>query len=236
MIPGNHANESGLTVLELIVIIIVLIVIGHVAIVTLTSALAKPSEGMVGTFAGESGYALRHVGPVTGFSAMNGNCSDVTIQYQKQDPGTLGAVQMNVALFIGDMGGVNFDNVNLYVINANGVAEKIPRKTANPLLCPGWMITNRFDVPSTTPSPGGKLPRNLPSAKTGGGKSAVSALNGADILYPDEQFELTICQTNTTPPYGQFTITVNPPGNTQPPVALISVPPDVQPVMTLGSG
>ncbi|MFA4877358.1 MAG: hypothetical protein WC586_08080 [Methanoregula sp.] len=213
---------------------IILIVIGHVAIATLTGALATPSKGMVGTFAGESGYALRHVGSVTGFSAVNGNCSDVTIQYQKQKPGNLGAVQMNVALFIGDMGGVDFDEVNLYVINSDGV-EKIPRKTVQPLQCPGWMITNRFDMPSTTSSPEAKLPKNLPAANSGGGKIAVSTFTRADILYPDEQFELTICQTNTTPPYGQFTITVNPPGSTQPPVALISVPADIKPVMTLGS-
>ncbi|MFA4860287.1 hypothetical protein [Methanoregula sp.] len=234
MIRKNHANENGLTGLELIVIFIVLIVIGHVAITALAQGFKNPSEGMIGTFAGESGYAVRHVGPVTGFSAVNGNHSDVTVQYVKQDAGNLGAVQMNVALFIGDMGGVDFDKVNLYVVTADGV-EKLSRKTGQPLVCPGWMITNRFDVPQPSPTAPGKLPKNIPAAKGTGGKSAVSSLTGADILYPDEQFEIMLCPTNTTPPYQQFTVTVNPPGSSQPPVALISVPMDVQPVMSLGS-
>jgi len=231
--PENHANESGLTGLELIVVIIILIVIGHVAITTLARGSGSRPEGMIGTFTGESGYALRHVGPVTGFSAVNGNRSDVMVQYPKQDAGNLGAVQMTVALFIGDMGGVDFDKVNLYVVNAGGV-ETIPRKTEPPLVCPGWMITNRFDVPTPSAATNGKLPKKLPATKASGGRPAVSSLTGADILYPDEQFELMVCPANTTPPYQQFTITVNPPGSTQPPVALISVPPVVQPVMSLG--
>jgi len=141
---------------------------------------------------------------------------------------------MNVALFIGDMGGVDFDRVNLYVVTADGV-EKLSRKTMQPLVCPGWMITNRFDVPQPLPATPGKLPKSIPPAKGGGGTSAVSAITGADVLYPDEQFEIMLCPANTTPPYHQFTVTVNPPGSSQPPVALISVPADVQPVMSLDS-
>ncbi|WP_321505370.1 hypothetical protein [uncultured Methanoregula sp.] len=234
MTQKSRANENGLTILELIVIIIILVVIGHVAIVTLAQSFGSPSEGMVGAFAGESGYSVRHIGSITGFSAVNGNHSDVMVQYLKQDAANLGAVQMTVSLLIGDMGGVDFDKVNLYVVNSDG-AETIPRKTVQPLICPGWMITNRFNVPQPAPLTAGKLPGNIPAAKKGGNRSAVSSLSGADILYPGEVFELMICPTNTTPPYQQITISVNPPGSTQPPVAVISVPPDVQPVMTLGS-
>lgn len=234
MMPHNHKGENGLTILELIVIILVLVVIGHVAIVTLSGMFKNPSEGMAGTFAGESGYTLRHVGPVTGFSAVNGNRSDVMIQYPQQDAANLGAVQMTVELFMGDMGGVDFDNVNLYVTKAGGV-ETIPRKTAQPLVCPGWMITNRFDVPQPAQVNAANLPKNIPTAGGAGSKPAVSSLTGTDILYPGEQFEIVVCPASTTPPYQQFAITVNPPGSSQPPVALITVPPMTQPVMSLGS-
>jgi hypothetical protein len=234
MVQSGYANENGLTLLELIVIIIVLVVIGHVAVTYLAHGFGNISGGMVGTYAGESGFALRHVGPVTGFSAVNGNHSDVMIEYPNPNPDNLGAVQMNVGLFIGDMGGVDFNKVNLYVIHAGGV-ETIPRKTAQPLICPGWMITNRFDVPSSSGPTGARIPRSLPAAGGNGTLSPASSLTGSDILYPGEQFELTICPANTTPPYQQFTITVNPPGSTQPPVALVSVPPDIKPVMELGS-
>ena len=232
---GRIPDEGGLTIIQLVVAILLLVLITHILTMVFFPAPGKgnPSEGMIGTFAGESGYALRPVGSVTAFSAVDGDRSDVTIQYPRQDPGNLGAVQMTVGLFIGDMGGVDFDKVGLYWAGG-GVVEKIPHKTVQPLVCPGWMITNRFDVPSPAPAASGKLPRNIPAAKGHGSKPAVASLTGADILYPEEQFELVICPANTTPPYQQFTITVNPPGSAQPPVAVLTAPPMVQPVIPLG--
>lgn len=231
---GRTPDEGGLTIIQLVVAILLLVLVTHVLIMVFFPAPDKgnPSEGMIGAFAGESGYALRTVGPVTAFSAVDGDRSDVTILYPKQDPENLGAVQMTVGLFIGDMGGIDFDEVNLYWAGG-GVVEKIPRKTTSPLTCPGWMITNRFDAPSPAPVVSGKLPRNILSAKENGSKPVVTSLTVADILYPEEQFELVICPTNTTPPYQQFAITVNPPGNVQPPVAVFTAPPMVQPVISL---
>ncbi len=234
MVHRNYSDETGLTGLEVIVIILVLIVIGHVLITTLSKSPApgSPPPGMLGTYAGESGYAIRHSGPVTVFSAVNGRPSDVTVRFSHPDPTKLGAIEMTVALFMGDMGGVDFDKVALYW-TTDTLVEKIPRKNTQPLVCPGWTIADRFDVPASTPANGVKLPNKVPIVK-GMSKSAPNlSANVNDVLYPDEQFEIFVCPTNTTPPYQQFTITVNPPGSVQPPVAMITVPVMDQPVITL---
>jgi len=229
-----HSDDDGLTGLEAVMIIIVLIVIGHVIITTLSkgSAPGNPPPGVLRAYAGESGYAIRHAGPVTVFSAINGRPSDVTVQFPRQDPAHLGAVEMTVALFIGDMGGIDFDKVGLYWAT-DTLVEKIPRKNTLLLVCPGWTIADRFDAPPSIPANSVKLPKKLPEMK--GTSTSVPNLsaNGNDILYPDEQFEVFICPTNTTPPYQQFTITVNPPGSVLPPVAIITAPVMDQPVITL---
>lgn len=230
----NHSDENGLTGLEAIIIIIVMIVIGHVIITTLSNGPAPgtPPPGMLRTYAGESGFAIRHVGPVTVFSAVSGRPSDVTVRFPHQDPAHLGAVEMTVAPFIGDMGGIDFDKVGLYWAT-DVLVEKIPRKNTLPLVCPGWMIADRFDVPAGKPANSVKLPKKLPEMR--GTSTSVTNLsaNGNDILYPDEQFEIFICPTNTTPPYQQFAITVNLPGSVLPPVAIITAPVMDQPVITL---
>ena len=139
---------------------------------------------------------------------------------------------MNVALFIGDMGGVDFDKVGLYW-TTDTLAEKIPRENLQPLVCPGWTIADRFDVPAGTSANSVKLPKMLPFVKGTPKFASNLSANGNDILYPDEQFEIFICPANTTLPYRQVIITVNPPGSAQPPVAVITAPVMDRPVITL---
>jgi hypothetical protein len=53
------------------------------------------------------GNILRSVGLVTAFSAVNGTPHDVDARSPEPDPGRMESVELNVALFIGSMGGVD---------------------------------------------------------------------------------------------------------------------------------
>jgi hypothetical protein len=115
---------------------------------------------------------------------------------------------MTVALFIGNTGGIDFNNVKV-IWETNGVIERIPRKDIRPLVCPGWTIAGKFNM--------------LP----------METANGDNILDPNEQFEIFVCPTNATAPYQQFTVTINPPGSVLPPVAMVTTPPMVRPIITI---
>lgn len=205
-----YSTEDAFTELELIVAIIVVILIGHGLLIFLShdNGSSDPDTDIIRTYAGESGYAMRHVGSVTVFSSVDGTPSDVAVHYPLQDPMKVGATEFSVALFIGDMGGIDFDTVNV-VWGSNGVSEKIPQKNSRPLSCPGWTIAGKYNM----------LPMQTADAD--------------DILEPNEQFEIFVCPSNTTAPYQKFSVTIDPPGLVLPPVVSATVPPMGRPVVTL---
>jgi hypothetical protein len=199
----RYAAEEALTGFGVIVIILIL----YVALI-LRSPGTITGGGILHTYMGDTGNMLRTVGPVTVFSAVNGTPQDVDVRYPDPDSGRMGSVELNVALFIGSMGGVDFDKVRIVWIS-NGIAETIPRNDARPLLCPGWTIVRKYNV--------------IP----------LKNANSNDVLDPDEQFEIFACPKNTTAPYQQFALVITPPGNIAPPVVSVSAPPMVQPVVNL---
>jgi len=202
-------TEDALTVLGVILLILGFVLLGYIALGFISHSPGSTSPGgLLHTFASDSGNLLRHVGPVTVFSAVDGTPSDVAVRYPHPDPGSMGAAEMNVALFIGSMGGVDFDKVRVVWISG-GIAETIPRKDSRPLACPGWTIAGKY---------------NMLSAKSG---------NGDDILDPNEQFEIFVCPTNVTSPYQQFSLIIAPPGNVLPPIISTTAPPMVKPLITL---
>ena len=206
---NRHTPEEALTGLGIIVIILVMILLVYGV---LTVSLPWPGdphkEGMVHTFAGNTGDLMRPVGPVHVFTAVDGTPSDVAVRYLHPDPGRMGAAEMTVALFIGDMGGIDFDKVRVVWVS-DGIAEMIPQKDSRPLVCPGWTIAGKYNM--------------LP----------LKSANGDNILDPNEQFEIFACPTNTTAPYQQFSLTILPSGNMAPPMVSATVPPMVQPILSL---
>jgi hypothetical protein len=206
---NRQTREDALTGLGIIVLILVLILLVYGVVTVFLPWQGNPHNGgMVHTFASNSGDLMRHVGPVHVFTAVDGTPSDVAVRYTHPDPGRMGAAEMTVALFIGDMGGVDFDNVRVVWVSG-GIAETIPRKDSRPLVCPGWTIAGKYNM--------------LP----------LKSANGDNILDPNEQFEIFVCPTNTTAPYQPFSLTISPPGNVLPPIVSATVPPMVQPVIPL---
>jgi hypothetical protein len=210
MMHQKRRYDDAVTGLELIAIIIgvLVIVYGVQTILTQEAIPGSQHQGILQNYVSVSGNAMRKVGSVKVFSAVNGTPFGFIVEYPHPDPARLGAAEMTVALFIGNMGGIDFGKVNV-TWATNGVTEKIPRKDSRPLVCPGWTIAGKSDM--------------LP----------METANGDNILDPNEQFEIFVCPTNTTAPYQQFMITINPDGSILPPVAIETTPPMVRPVITL---
>jgi hypothetical protein len=203
-------HDDAISRLEMIIVILVILAIVYGGITFLTPGAETGSrhQGILQNYVSESGNAMRRVGSVNVFSAVNGSSSGINVEYPHPDPARLGAAEMTVALFIGNTGGIDFNNVKV-IWETKGVVEKIPRKDIRPLVCPGWTIAKKFNM--------------LP----------METANGDNILDPNEQFEIFLCPTNTTAPYQQFTVTINPPGSVLPPVAIVTTPPMVRPIITI---
>lgn len=88
--------------------------------------------------------------------------------------------------------------------------EPIIRTSSATLRCPNWTISGKYNL--------------LP------GRTADSD----DWLEPGEQFELTICSSTGTSPYGLVMLTLSPDGVAVPLKISRTVPPRIQPVMNLG--
>jgi hypothetical protein len=206
---NRHTPEEALTGLGIIVIILVMILLVYGVLIVFLPWQGDPHKGgMMHTFASNTGDLMRHVGPVYVLSAVNGMPSDVEVRYPHPDPGQMGASEMTVALFIGNMGGVNFDKVRVVWVSG-GIAETLPQKDSRPLVCPGWTIAGKYNM--------------LP----------LKSANGDNILDPNEEFEIFVCPTNTSAPYQQFSLTILPSGNMAPPIVSATVPPMVQPIIPL---
>ncbi|HVP96546.1 hypothetical protein [Methanoregula sp.] len=203
----TNTKEEALTGFGIVILLLVFIVILSIAFVV-RNPVTGTGGGLLHSFMGDTGNMLRSVGPATVFSAVNGTPQDVDARYPVPDPGRMGSVEVNVALFIGNMGGVDFDKVRVVWIS-NGLVETIPRVDTRPLICPGWTIVTKYNV--------------IP----------LKTANSNDILDPNEQFEIFACPGNTTAAYQQFSLVISPQGNIVPPLVSTSAPPMVQPVIRL---
>lgn len=205
----RSSREKALTGFGFLVVISLVILLAYGVVLSFSSIQGDSYKGgLLPTIVTESGDLLRHVGPVYGFSAVNGTPSDVAVQYPHPDPRRLGSVEMTTALFMGNMGGVDFDNVRVVWVSG-GIAETLSRSDRRPVVCPGWTIAGKFNM--------------LP----------LKSADGDNILEPNEQFEIFACPSNTTAPDNQFTVTISPAGIILPPVVRATVPSSVQPVMSL---
>jgi len=195
MRSGIKWDDRAVTVLELIVFVFVIIAAVYLFVSVINgqhTAGSGGDQGLIPSVAGATGKTLRIVGTVTVFAATNNNPSDVSAQYPVPDSTRMGSLESNVALLIGDDGGVDFDRVNLVWI-VNGTAEKIPRKDSRPLVCPGWTIAGKYNV----------IPMKL--------------ANSNNILEPGEQFMIFICPETPLPAYQQFTVRIKDTGGFQSP-------------------
>jgi len=203
MRSGTEWNERAVTVLELIAFAFVAVALVYLAIVLATGHPAAGSsggdQGLIPTAADATGKTLRIVGTVTVFAATNNNPSDVSPRYPVPDSTRMGSLESNVALLIGDDGGVDFDKVNLVWI-ANGTVERIPRTDTRPLVCPGWTIAGKYNV--------------IP----------MKSANSNNILEPGEQFLIFVCPASPLPAYRGFIVRIEDSGGYQSPFLGGTVP------------
>lgn len=194
--PMQKRDERAVTVLELIVFVSVLLIAVYLVFVFFTGQHAAGSTGGSGgvlpAVVGGTGKTLRVVGSALAFSAIDDNPSDVHAAYPVPNPARMGSLKANVALLIGDSGGVDFDRVSLVWIS-NGTAETIPRKDTAPLVCPGWTIAGKY----------GLIP--------------LESANSNNILESGEQFEIFICPQTPLPAYRAFNIRIENSGGIQSP-------------------
>jgi hypothetical protein len=214
VIQSRHRADDGFTGLELIICIIVLI---GIAALLMFSLGGSDVPGWARTFPGGvvaestyiSGDHLQPVGSVYGFSPVHTRIGTTRIVTMNHDPNRLVIVRLVVSLFMGDTGAIDMDKVQVQWNHA-GSAEYITRTPGTTLICPNWTISNKFNL--------------LP------GRTADSD----DWLEPDEQFEITLCPSESVPPYGFFALTLSPDGVAMPLTLTRTAPPAIQPVMNLG--
>lgn len=207
----QRRDEGAVTVLELIVFIFLLIAVGYLFFVLSDGdrpAGSGGDRGLLPAVTDATGKTLRVVGTVTVFAATDNTPSDVAARYPVPDSTRMGSLEGNVALLIGDDGGVDFDRVSLVWIT-NGTAEMIPRKDTRPLVCPGWTIAGKYPV--------------IP----------MKSANGNDILEPGEQFLLFVCPATPLPAYRTFAVRLEGTGGLPSPVITGTAPVMTFPVRSL---
>lgn len=210
----QHTDINGLTGLELVILILVLV--GSVAVLLMHISggdYRGQGRSFPGGFIADSVYVsgdnLQPVGNVYGFPSISRISGTPPVVITYEDSGRLGVVRLVVSLFMGDTGAIDMEHVQVQWNNET-CQGTIARTVSPTLVCPNWTISNKFNL--------------LP------GRTADSD----DWLEPGEQFEITVCPREGVLPYGTFTLVVSPDGVAMPLKVSRTVPFRIQPVMNLG--
>jgi hypothetical protein len=214
MIRREGPDDDGLTGLEIVILLIVLIVGAALLLMYLdggeTLHLSREYPGgLVAESMYMSGDHIQPVGNVFGFPMVSRTNKNLRIVPVREDPSELGVARVVVSLFMGDTGAIDMDRVRVGWDRA-GSFELIQRSTTPVLVCPNWTISGKYNL----------LPGHTADAD--------------DLLEPNEQFELTLCASDGVPPYKTLSFTLKPDGSAMPLVITRTVPSRIQPVMNLG--
>lgn len=213
MIQRQGLTENGLTGLELVILLIVLIAGAALLLVYLHGGTLDLSRVFPGGLLAESMYMsgdnIYAKGNVYGYSMVSTPSGTPPIVVVYEDPGRLGAVRVVVSLFTGDTGAIDMDRIQVQWVRGNS-SEGMRKTPGGTLVCPNWTISKKYNM--------------LP------GHTADSD----EWLEPNEQFELTLCPSEGALPYEKFTLILQPDGSVMPLIVLRVVPPGIQPVMNLG--
>ena len=213
MIRRHNLTEDGLTGLELVILVAVLIAGAALLLVHISGGAPSLSRTFPGGLLAESMYVsgdnIQTVGSMYGFSMVSTTSGTPRIVVVHADPDRLGAVRMVISLFIGDTGAIDMERMQVQWSRINR-SEILTRSTDPTLVCPNWTVSNKFNM--------------LP------GRTADSD----NWLEPNEQFELTICPSEGARTYEKFSLTLHPDGSAVPLIVTRTVPAGIQPVMNLG--
>lgn len=205
--------EDAFTGLELVILIFVLVAGAALILVLFGGGAPDLSRTFPGGVVAGSVYItgdhVQTVGNVYGFPMTSRTSGPLPVITVGQNPNQLGTVRFVVSLFIGSTGAIDMDRVQVSWVQGNGT-QVILKTSPQVLVCPNWTISNKYNM--------------LP------GRTA----DADELLEPSEQFEITLCPSTGTPPYGKFTVTLQPEGVAAPLTIPRMVPPRIQPVMNLG--
>lgn len=214
MTGGMRSGEDGFTGLELVISLVFLIGAGAILLLFFSGGgIGSPLQTFPGGFVADSMYMtgdhLQSMGNVYGFPQINTISGKLPLQFRQQNPGLLGAVRFTTSLFIGSTGAIDMDRLAVQWTGA-GASEGLPRTVSGPLVCPGWIISGKYNL--------------LP------GRTA----DADDLLEPGEQFEITACPLQGARPYDSISLRIQPEGTAMPLTIKRMAPGRIQPVMNLG--
>jgi hypothetical protein len=213
MCRGSCRTEDALTGLELVLIIILLVAGGASVLIYAGGETPDLARTFPGGVTAESMYIsgdhIQTFGNVYGFPMISRTNGNLPVIMNREDPGRLGVARVTVSLFIGSTGAIDMDRLAVQW-SQGGNSSILHRTAASVLVCPNWTISNKYNL--------------LP------GRSADSD----DWLEPNEQFELTVCPSEGTKPYGVFSLNLQPDGIAIPLTVTRTTPARIQPVMNLG--
>ena len=126
----QFCNESGLTGMELVILISGMILAASLLILFMNpgdpAALLRTFPGgIVADSVHISGDNLQPVGSAIGFAAVDRLSGDHPMVFTHPDPGKLGAVHVMISLFIGQTGAIDMDRANVRW-SSQGSYEQIP--------------------------------------------------------------------------------------------------------------
>ncbi|MEN6609662.1 MAG: hypothetical protein ABFC24_02385 [Methanoregulaceae archaeon] len=204
-------SESGVTVLQAILVILILI-FGITAIGITGSIEGKTSQnqptGMISSALAITGKMLTMKDTLLGFPAVDGFSGNIPYHFVKQEPGKLGGVQTKVSLLIGDMGGIDMDRTQVSLSTRRGTMVISKAGTGYPVNSPNWTISSKSNW--------------LP----------YQSADSDNILEPNEEFGILVLFPDSLSPYEPFTLTFQP-AEAMPFSISSQVPAGMQSLMTL---
>ena len=186
----KYGRDEGLTLLELIIMIAVVLIITYVLLGVFSSD--TPSEsgkkeaagGIIGDFESSMENVLARNGPSYGMQDISGTLYDVDIYSYGVHPDELGSAAVSIKLVAMSGKSIDFNNADLLFKYGNNV-ERLAYSTGQPLMPGYWVIVQRGSV--------------IPFQKA----------DGDDILENNEMFTLVVNPAITVPANGVFELTLN---------------------------
>lgn len=186
----KYGRDEGLTVLELIIIIAVVLIVTHVLLGAFSpntpsdSGNNEAAGGIIGDFESSMENVLVRNGPSYGMQDIPGTLYDVDIYSYGVHPDELGSAAVSIKLVAMSGKSIDFNGADL-VFKYNNNTERLAYSSEQPLTPGHWVIVERGSV--------------IPFQKA----------DGDDILENNEEFTIVANPAVTVPARGVFELTLN---------------------------
>lgn len=186
----KYGRDEGLTVLELIIIIAVVLIVTHVMLGAFSpntpsdSGNNEAAGGIIGDFESSMENVLVRNGPSYGMQDIPGTLYDVDIYSYGVHPDELGSAAVSIKLVAMSGKSIDFNGADL-VFKYNNNTERLAYSSEQPLTPGHWVIVERGSV--------------IPFQKA----------DGDDILENNEEFTIVANPAVTVPARGVFELTLN---------------------------